>query len=294
MHALDATAANSAPPALQRAAPAPLATWPLAQRQEVIGVFTDIDDTLTRHGQITVDALQALHALKAASLQVVAITGRPIGWCEVLANGDASQGIGAWPVDAVVAENGAVAWVGVPGQRHKIYQQNASVRARNRARMRTIGARITREVPGAQITRDSAGRETDLAIDHAEFANLSPAQIAQVVAIMQAEGMHTTVSSIHTHGCFGQFNKWQGALWITQQLLGRSLLPELERWVCVGDSGNDVALFEHFQHSVGVANLQRVAHSLSHLPRYITPSEHGTGFAEVAAAILGARAATPC
>ena len=266
-----------------------LHSWPLAQRQGLIGVFTDIDDTLTSHGQITADALQALHALKAAGLHVVAITGRPIGWCEPMANGDAAQGQAAWPVDAVVAENGAVAWVGPVGQRQKIYQQNASVRARNRARMRAIGERITREVPGAQITRDSAGRETDLAIDHAEFASLSEHQIAQVVAIMQAEGMHTTVSSIHTHGCFGQFNKWQGALWIAQQLLGRSLLPELERWVCVGDSGNDVAMFEHFTHSVGVANIQRVAHSLSHLPRYITPSQRGAGFAEAAASILAAR-----
>jgi hydroxymethylpyrimidine pyrophosphatase-like HAD family hydrolase len=97
------------------------------------------------------------------------------------------------------------------------------------------------------------------------------------------------VSSIHTHGCFGLFNKWQGALWITQQLWGRSLPAELERWVCVGDSGNDVALFAHFRHSVGVANIRRVADSLSHLPRFITPSEHGRGFAEVAAAILSAK-----
>jgi HAD superfamily hydrolase (TIGR01484 family) len=289
MQGLDATVADRAPAAARPAALLPLADWPLQERQGLVGVFTDIDDTLTHHGQITPDALQALHALKAAGLAIVAITGRPIGWCEPLANGDAALGLLPWPVDAVVAENGAVAWVGPAGQRHKIYQQSASVRARNRARMRAIGERIAREVPGALITRDSGGRETDLAIDHAEFASLSSEQIRQVVALMQAEGMHTTVSSIHTHGCFGLFNKWQGALWITQQLWGRSLPAELERWVCVGDSGNDVALFEHFRHSVGVANIQRVADRMSHLPRFITPSEHGSGFAEVAAAILGAR-----
>jgi HAD superfamily hydrolase (TIGR01484 family) len=266
-----------------------LSDWPLDARQNLVGVFTDIDDTLTLHGSITPDALKALADLKAAGLQVIAITGRPIGWCEVLAKGDVDRGLLPWPVDAVVAENGAVAWVGHHAKRHKIYQQDAPVRARNRARMRAVGQRILREVPGALLTRDSDGRETDLAFDAAEFARLSTEQIAQIVSIMQGEGMHTTVSSIHIHGCFGLFNKWRGACWIAQQLLGRRLEEEIQRWAFVGDSGNDVAMFEYFTHSVGVANIRRVAPGLSHLPRYIAPSENGAGFAEVAAAILAAR-----
>ena len=284
---------SASPRGLEMDAPAPgmlpLSDWPLAARRDLVGVFTDIDDTLTTHGAITQDALQALADLRAAGLQVIGITGRPIGWCETLIKGDPERGLAPWPVDAMVAENGAVAWVREGNGFKKIYQQSAATRARNRARMRSIGERIEREVPGAQITRDSAGRETDLAIDHAEFAQLSTEQISRVVAIMQAEGMHTTVSSIHTHGCFGQFNKWQGALWLLQQLWRRSLPAELERWVFVGDSGNDVAMFEHFTHSVGVANIRKVAYQLSHRPRYITTSERGAGFAEVAAAILAAR-----
>jgi HAD superfamily hydrolase (TIGR01484 family) len=268
----------------------PLGAWPLAARQGLLGVFTDIDDTLTTRGQITPDALQALADLQTAGLCVIAITGRPIGWCQAMAQGDTDQGMKPWPVDAVVAENGAVAWVGPVGNRHKIYQQDAAVRARNRARMRAVAQRVMAQVPAAQITRDSAGRETDLAFDAAEFAQLTDTQIAQVVALLQAEGMHTTVSSIHIHGCYGLFNKWRGACWIAQQLFGRRLDLEIERWVFVGDSGNDVAMFEHFTHSVGVANIRRVAPGLAHLPRYITPSEHGAGFAEVAAAILAARA----
>ena len=79
----------------------PLATWqiPLPLR----GIFTDIDDTLTTDGAITSDALEALHQLKAQGLAVVAITGRPVGWSEPFAQ--------HWPVDAIVAENGAVALV---------------------------------------------------------------------------------------------------------------------------------------------------------------------------------------
>ncbi len=271
----------------------PLSDWPVEARQGLAGVFTDIDDTLTTHGAITPGALRALADLRAAGLHVIGITGRPIGWCAPLIKGDATRGLAPWPVDALVAENGAAAWVrdnsGDGSGFTTIYQQDAATRARNSAAMQRIGARIEREVAGAFISRDSVGRETDLSIDHAEFARLSPEAIAQVVAIMQAEGLHTTVSSIHTHGCFGLFTKWVGAIWIVPRLFGRRLEAEIDRWAFVGDSGNDVAMFEHFTHSVGVANIRTVADRLSHRPHYVTHSERGAGFAEVAASILAAR-----
>ena len=274
----------------------PLAHWPAAARSCITGVFTDIDDTLTTHGAITQDALQALAQLKSAGLCVIAITGRPVGWCEQIA--------ASLPVDAIVAENGAVALVrnkplsetGLkpPSDNDttlsKIYQQDAITRASNQVRMQQIGTRVMFEVPGVLTTRDSDGRETDLAFDYHEHARLPPATVQRVVDLLKGYGMHTTVSSIHIHGCFGDFNKWQGANWIVRELLQRDLAQEMDRWVFVGDSGNDQAMFEHFTHSVGVANIRRFEDQLTHLPPYITPSERGTGFAEVAQAILEAQA----
>lgn len=81
--------------------------------KNLIGVFTDIDNMLTTDGAITPDALQALAALKAVGLHVIPITGRPIGWSEPFARGDTARGLAPWPVDAIVAENGAVAFRGV-------------------------------------------------------------------------------------------------------------------------------------------------------------------------------------
>ena len=74
-----------------------------------------------------------------------------------------------------------------------------------------------------------------------------------------------------------------------RELLGRDLAQELDRWVFVGDSGNDQAMFQHFIHSVGVANIARFVPQLSHLPRYVTQGERGAGFSEVARAILAHR-----
>lgn len=285
----------------------PLAQWPATQRRALVGVFTDIDDTLTTGGAITPDALQALANLKAAGLVVIPITGRPIGWCAPFAQGDEGQGIAPWPVDAFVAENGGVAFVPTAQElqtpvsplhhspfkstqlHHKIYPQDAATRSANRARMQAVAARVLAEVPGVQRTRDSSGRETDLAFDHCEFARLSQTQIDQVLAVLHGASMETSVSSIHIHGCFGHFNKWVGARWIVQTLWGRDLAQELDRWVFVGDSGNDQPMFERFTHSVGVANIHHVADRLTHLPRFVTPSARGAGFAEVAKAVLDAR-----
>jgi hypothetical protein len=41
-------------------------------------------------------------------------------------------------------------------------------------------------------------------------------------------------------------------------------------------------MFEHFTHSVGVANIKRFEKELTHLPKYITEQERGAGFAELA------------
>jgi HAD superfamily hydrolase (TIGR01484 family) len=265
----------------------PLADFPAAACQGLIGVFTDIDDTLTTDGAITPDALQALADLRAAGLHVIPITGRPVGWSEPFA--------AAWPVDAIVAENGAVALQRGSAEGpaalplNKLYLQDAPTRQTNWARMQTVATRVLREVPGATLAQDSPGRETDIAIDHSEFVQLSPGRIDQVVQIMQSEGMNATVSSIHINGWFGTHNKWEGARWITRQLWGRDLQAEIGRWLYVGDSTNDQRMFEAFTHSVGVANIRRFEAQLTHRPHYITPSERGAGFAEVARAVLAAR-----
>jgi HAD superfamily hydrolase (TIGR01484 family) len=296
----------------------PLCAWPSEERRHLMGVFTDIDDTLTTRGAITPDALHALADLKAAGLHVIPITGRPIGWSEPFARGAPSQGITPWPVDAIVAENGAVAFAWQSGaanaasqvvkagnlyqnslqcfsDKHlklsKLYQQEPRLRASNFAKMQAVAAQVLLEMPQAKLSQDSPGRETDMAFDHSEFTHLSAGDIARVVALMQAAGMTATVSSIHINGWFGTHNKLEGARWIVRELWGRALDDELNQWAYVGDSTNDQVMFEHFEHSIGVANVRRFETALSHKPRYITPSERGAGFAEVARAILQARSA---
>jgi HAD superfamily hydrolase (TIGR01484 family) len=214
-------------------------------------------------------------------MPVIAITGRPVGWSEPFAR--------RWPIDAIVAENGAVALFQQEGRLVVEFAQDESTRQRNALRLKQATERVLEEVPGASLSKDSPGRITDIAIDHGEFAQLTRAQIDEVVRVMQAEGMHATVSSIHINGWFGDHTKLSGANWIVQRLLGRDLEAERGERVYVGDSTNDQLMFGHFPLSVGVANLLQFADQLSVWPAYLTLRERGAGFDEVAQRLVAAR-----
>jgi hydroxymethylpyrimidine pyrophosphatase-like HAD family hydrolase len=57
-------------------------------------VLMDIDDTITREGKLLAVSYDALWKLKEAGLAVIPVTGRPAGWCDLIAR--------EWPVDGVV------------------------------------------------------------------------------------------------------------------------------------------------------------------------------------------------
>ena len=241
------------------------------------GVLTDIDDTLTAEGRIEPVALQALQRLQRSGIPVIAITGRPAGWSEPFAL--------AWPVAAIVAENGAVMLRRDRAGALRIdFTQDEASRAANALRLRRCADEVLARVSGSKLATDSPGRLTDIAIDHSEFAHLDPAQIEAVCAVMQEHGLRATVSSIHINGWLGEHSKWTAARWAVETALAMPF--DAHEWLYVGDSANDQLMFERMPLSVGVANIARFLPALRSLPSYVTAGERGRGFAEVAQALL--------
>ena len=115
----------------------PLESWPPAERARIRGVLTDIDDTLTTDGALSIEARDALQRLQDAGLPVFAITGRPAGLSEPFALD--------WLVQAIVAENGAVAlWRDANGQLAKDWLQNAATRADHFRRLQAVAQEVLR------------------------------------------------------------------------------------------------------------------------------------------------------
>jgi HAD superfamily hydrolase (TIGR01484 family) len=247
-------------------------------------VLTDIDDTLTTDGRLTADAYAALERLQEAGLKVIPVTGRPAGWCDLIAR--------FWPVDGVVGENGAFYFRYDHGCRRMLrrFWASAGERAANRKRLDELGAAILAKVPGAALAADQAYRVADLAIDFCEdVAPLSASQIDAIVDLFEEAGATAKVSSIHVNGWFGKYDKLTMTREMLRDVFGFDPDRDRERFLFVGDSPNDEPLFQAFPLSVGVANVLRARSRLTHLPGYVTASEAGAGFVEVADRLLGLR-----
>jgi hypothetical protein len=258
---------------------------PLAElhgAERLRGLLFDIDDTLTTEGRLTAQAYTALERLKRAGRIVVAVTGRPAGWCDHIAR--------MWPVDAVVGENGAFYFSHERGKLLKRYQDTAEVRAAKRARLVAIAERILAAVPGSALASDQPYRETDLAIDYCEDVPPLPLEAAErIVALMREAGLSAKISSIHVNGWFGGYDKLAMARVLFAEKFTTDLDAANAQFAYAGDSPNDAPMFAFFANSIGVANVARFAGHMAAQPKFVAQAEAGAGFAEIAAHLLGGR-----
>jgi HAD superfamily hydrolase (TIGR01484 family) len=262
----------------------PLRDFPLAERREIRTVLTDIDDTLTLDGRLPGAAYQALERLREAGIIVVPVTGRPAGWCDMIAR--------FWPVDGVVGENGAFYFRYDAEHRKMIrrYAKSADDRRRDRDRLATIEREVLRAVPGAATASDQAYREADLAIDFCEDVEpLSMADIDRIVGIFVRHGATAKISSIHVNGWFGSYDKLSMSRIFLREVFGQDMDGIRNSIVFAGDSPNDAPMFGFFPNAVGVANVLQFADRLPAQPAWITVNEGGMGFVELAEALIRAR-----
>jgi HAD superfamily hydrolase (TIGR01484 family) len=262
----------------------PLSELPAAVAALVHTVLTDIDDTLTTYRRLTSAAYSALEDLQRAGIRVIPVTGRPAGWCDLIAR--------QWPVDGVIGENGAFyMWHDDSQMRLRTRHVFDAVRREaDAARKAAVRDRILREVPGCAVASDQFGRLYDLAIDFCEdVPRLPDAAIDRIVVLMREAGMTAKVSSIHVNGWFGNWNKLDMARTMMAERYGIDLDAERSRIVFAGDSPNDEPMFAYFPNAVGVANVRDAAHRIKSLPPWITSSRAGAGFVELAQALLAAR-----
>ena len=262
-----------------------LAQFSAATARSVRAVLTDIDDTLTDHGRLHATAYGALEALHEAGLIVIPVTGRPAGWCDLIAR--------QWPIDGVVGENGAF-WFRYDDTAHRMkrdYRRSAEERAGDRDRLDAIAKDVLATVPGTAIAADQDYRSADLAIDYCEdVPPLDHVAAQKVVDIFERHGAIAKISSIHVNGWFGRYDKLSTSQMLLRDAFGLDTDGGRDRIVFVGDSPNDAPMFGHFPNAVGVANVRDFAGRMAHLPGYVTTARGGAGFAEFAQHLLALRA----
>jgi HAD superfamily hydrolase (TIGR01484 family) len=260
-------------------------------RDEAAGirfVLMDIDDTLTRKGKLPAESYAALWDLREAGLKVIPVTGRPAGWCDLIAR--------EWPVDGVIGENGALAFweegrdgSGGPGNRPCLKQDFHPNAIRNdHPALERIRTRVLAEVKGLRVAKDQFARLFDLALDFAEEEPvLSLDEAERVRRIAEKEGAMAKVSSIHVNVWMGTYDKLAMAERFLSRRFGWRRSGSGDREVIfVGDSPNDEPMFARFPLTCAVANIRRYKGLIRHEPAFVAEQEYGEGFAEIVRTIL--------
>ncbi len=241
-------------------------------------LFTDIDGTLTLDGPIPAESYQALWRLHQAGIAVIPVTGRPAGWCDLICR--------FWPVRGVIGENGAFYFMLKDGKTLRHFAFSPQEQEHSRARLKEIETEILTEVPQAAVSPDQFSRMMDLAIDFCEdIPHLPMNEVLKIKAIFERHGATAKISNIHVNGWFGDYDK----LSMCKTLLSQEF-PGLQLKDCafVGDSPNDEPMFEAFENSFAVANIQDFVDQIKFLPRYVTKSREGLGFVELTDQLLKA------
>ena len=262
----------------------PLSEFSLEDRRKVRVVLSDIDDTLTENGRLPARAYAALERLKAAGFIVAPITGRPAGWCDLIAR--------QWPVDGVVGENGAFYFRYDDSTRRltRCYAKAVEHRRSDAARLEEIRAAVLAEVPGSAVASDQAYRDADLAIDFCEdVPRLPKGDVSRIAAIFERFGATAKISSIHVNGWFGGYDKLSTTRLFLAECFGIDIDRERETIVFSGDSPNDAPMFGFFPASIGVANVLDSAEEIASPPTFVTMGRSAAGFAEIADALIAAR-----
>lgn len=242
-------------------------------------ILTDIDDTLTDEGQLRPEAYEALWKLKSAGFKIIPVTGRPAGWCEMIAR--------FWPVDGIVGENGGFYFRYHNRKMRREFFLKESEMRKNREKLKRIEKEVLKKVKGSAVASDQFCRLMDLAIDFCEDVKpLTQKKIDQIVQIFEKHGAQAKVSSIHVNGWFGNYNKVTMLKRFLKKEFKMTEKQILSQCLFVGDSPNDEPMFEFFPLSVGVANIKKYHSRLKHPPRFVTEREAGSGFEELAKHLL--------
>ncbi len=246
---------------------------------EVQYLFTDIDDTLTDQGQLHADAYQALWTLQDLGVTVVPVTGRPAGWCEMIAR--------LWPVGGVVGENGAFYFRYHNKKMLRHFVVDEVIRLQNRVRLDKLAIEILQKVKGSALASDQFSRLMDVAIDFCEDVPALPqSEVQRIVSLFEEAGATAKISSIHVNAWFGSYDKLSMCKIFAREELGLDLERTQKKFAFSGDSPNDEPMFSFFENSFAVANIKNFESQLNSKPSFVASLEGGQGFVEIAKAIL--------
>ena len=238
------------------------------ESSNIKAVLFDLDGTFVNRDELKGVAYSSLELIRERGLKAIAVTGRPAGWCDLIARW--------WPIDAVVGENGAFFFY---KNKNKIIRKtfyDLEVQQINRTRLNLLFDKLLLSFPNIKMASDQSFRQWDLAIDIAEETMLSKKEILDIVNIAEHGGACTAISNIHVNIWFGDYNKENMSI----KVLNDFGLTKNDG-IYIGDSPNDSPMFGCFPLSIGVSSVLNYKEIMENLPNYVTKGSGAEGFVEL-------------
>ena len=240
------------------------------ERKRIKYVISDVDDTITRNGRLLPQVLAALYSVKISGRSIILVTGGSVGWADCY--------IRQWPVDAVVAESGAVLLChDRDGGITNIINPSIDKDSVLKKRLELMG--YTSPYP---FSSDQTARVFDIAYDKAK---MTPSEINVLKNILTASGASYAESSIHINAWFGSYDEKSALKYFMVNALDITEDDLLDKSIYLGDSFNDQPLFEYIPMSIGMHTVEERREEYTVLPKYITEGTSGEGWIETATSL---------
>ena len=235
--------------------------------RQITTLLFDLDGTFVTEDNLESETYQSLERVRENGIKTIAVTGRPAGWCDLMARW--------WPVDSVVGENGALAYSKKMSKIERVNFHSLADKDSYRKRLDSLFADLLATFPDIKMAADQPFRQWDLAVDMAEESEISLQTAIEIATYCEERGAKASISNIHVNIWFGDYSKREMSLRVLE-----SLEQEASTAVYIGDSPNDSPMFGYFPLSVGVRSVQKYKDMMANLPVYVTDGDGSRGFVE--------------
>ena len=241
----------------------------------LMGVLTDVDGTLTREGRLQASTYEALWSLHESGLTIIPVTGRSAAWAHMMLH--------HWPINAVIAESGGVAlW-----RSHRLGSSAATkskihtkffAEPGERESLVAFAEHCMAESAPLRWANDHCQRLIDVAIDWNEEVSAPLSVVERFVGVLRNKGYSAHVSNVHINAWAGTFDKASTCLHLLNLLYGQTPEEAKARWFFIGDAPNDESMFACFPHHVAVQGPEHFAGRVQHMPQRYAIAKASEGF----------------
>ena len=244
-----------------------------AEINEIKVLLFDLDGTFVSDDRLKSSTFECLEKLRQKKIKRIAVTGRPAGWCDLIARW--------WPVNSVVGENGAFSYTISDGRIiRKTFDSSSSLSAHQK-KLNLLLDDIKSNFGDVHLAADQPFRQWDLALDISEEQDMDDDKVNAIYDFCISNGANAAISNIHLNVWYGNYNKLDMSL----KILDEWNLKEHE-CMYIGDSPNDSPMFNHFSFSVGVKSVLKYKDIMDYFPSYLTTRDSSEGFEELTNLIL--------